>query len=484
MEDLPEAALRIVVRQMSSTPSRIHWNSFVDHADALAAVQLKCSLSSVARSLFTTVSVGDNFRPVREGNLHFPNKLLALLQWIEASGESMTALKLASAMQVTDPSYHEPVLIALKTKCPALRSLSISEMFQNPLAGELLHALEGEIHTIVVNRRQALTLAETGRGIRHLTLTGEPTNMSDLVRVVGPTLESFEIHFRYAGLVPGYTGMVPGMLPGMLENVFCPKLTRIVFKDVAREDFSAYADFLIAHALKLRFAHVGRMSKEFCAKVVSSCSEMRCEVQVDEDDAVDVFSVLGRSIQNLVWGSTHELTVGTEACCNIEAIELFVHADRAADTIDALLRAHQPRLTSFKLLVVSEGNIDDALRALSDRASTLLHFEFNGFMRSLTSFDEFGRRASRLVTAKLNFRDAEIYCGNGTSFALDQTLEYEAGIQSVVGSFVSCPDLRQLTIPGWGRSNPNRIEAIANLCYRARRKKRHGLIVEILGLGY
>lgn len=58
LDGLPDAASRNIVRHLSSAPSRMNWQSYVDGSDALASIQLKGPISVAACDVFTRVHIG------------------------------------------------------------------------------------------------------------------------------------------------------------------------------------------------------------------------------------------------------------------------------------------------------------------------------------------------------------------------------------------------------------------------------------------
>lgn len=359
----------------------------------------------------------------------------------------MTTLKLDDAEVFTSSDYH-PVLCALKTKCPVLRSLDILDFRseQNSFAGELLCALEGKLYTLFASGYQASIIAENDRRLRHLNLLEEPSSFRDLVYAVGPPLESFEIHFINSGIKPE-------MEPEVLVKEFCPKLTSIKFREVPPWHGKGYADVLCSFGSQLRFACLDDLPKAFCAQVVSCCPNMLCSAVLSCDDAAQILLVLGPCIQNLTWEmppSFPILLTPPQACWNVEEIEQTINTKRAAETVRILLSVQQSPLTKFILRLQDAGNADDALKELSEHARPLLYFRIEGFAENVSSFT-------------VGYFDRSVH-------------RYDETVEDIICSVGHCSDLRELTIEG--RRSEHRLDSIADMSCPLRHKKRQ-MTVEI-----
>lgn len=474
LDGLPDEALTHIVRHLSASPSRSDWQSYVRHEDALAAVQAPGSFASIARAAFTSVTVGKLNARSREGalrwrkgvgfegSLHLPGSLSVLLEWAWAAGGSMAVLKLGRDLQLTDVAEGS-LLDSLKDECGGLRRLDIGSMHEHPFAGKVLRALAGRLRSLSASHHQVPAIVKSCKGLVELSLLTAPPDMRDVLRVVGPTLQSLKIHVLKRRIVPTM----------LLTQAFCLAVTRIDFGNILESrNCTAYAALLASYGRQLRFAYIGGLSKRLCKKVVAACPNMRCEAELSGEDAVAKMEVLGASIQSLlVKGDVpvQNLARAAQACVNIEIIALFVKSARAADTIGQILCVHKPMLTSFKLCVQDRGNFDDALRELSERASELVHLNCNVFPESFSSLKVFASRESMLETVDFRMNS--------------RTDRYEEFVGDVVKSFVACPRMRELTVAGEGKQQ-GRLHGIADLCCRVERTEQRGMSVDILGVKY
>lgn len=246
LDRLSDEALRNVVRRLSSVPSRQDWISFIEHRDALAAIGIFGSLSSVARPLFPHLCLGTHETAMvdrgEQGAVHLPGNISTLLEWAQTSGKSSTSLTVGANLDTANSNIDDKsladIVCALKESCSSLRRLDIGQTYDNFPAGRLLHALQGQLKELVANALHGANLAGTCSGLQILTLRDPPRNMGALLQAVGPTLLSFEITHPSQRILPE--------MPAV--QAFCPRLIRIVFKDIlVPREKKAYGD-------QLRFA--------------------------------------------------------------------------------------------------------------------------------------------------------------------------------------------------------------------------------------
>lgn len=397
LDELPEQALTNVVRCLSSAPSPSDWQSYTQHEDTLAAVQLARSLSSIARISFQTVTVSKpNARSREEALLHLPGHFSDLLLWIRAPAESMTFLELRRVRQAPNSGEFEAVLQLVKERCIGLRNLDISELPGCLFTLGLLCALEGKLHNLFANSFQVPVITDTCRGLRHLTLTSTPSDIRDLLQVVGPAPRSLEIRVRRGPRIPSM----------LLVQTFCSQLTRIDFRDIHDPpDCAACANLLGSYGNQLLFAYMGNLSANQCAKVASACPNMLCGLKVYFSAAEEKLTALGPSVQNLclmehvaesVDPLGTELSKAAEACCNIETIELNVSAELAVHSIKQLVCEHMPKLASLRLSLDDPGSNDNAVGELSQLTRFLIYFNLRAYPESISSFKQFGHPDSLL----------------------------------------------------------------------------------------
>lgn len=100
LDGLPDAALRNVVRQLSSAQARANLQNYVDGSDALATVQLKRSISVAAHVLFTRVFIGGCRRRDWESmvgtvfldRFDFQDLVSVLSEWMDCAGAVLKSL--------------------------------------------------------------------------------------------------------------------------------------------------------------------------------------------------------------------------------------------------------------------------------------------------------------------------------------------------------------------------------------------------------
>lgn len=219
--DLSEEALRNVVRHISSAPSNSIWTRFVDCEDTLSLLQLEGSISNASRALFTCVQLGQYRVRSNDSNpgsliLRMSDASVSMLtKWIEVAGDTLKSLTFGYSGEHISPEGSQEMLTALQEKFPALRCLDIQEILVGPMADAVLAATQGRLRELLADGSQAPAIANHCEGLRALTLWSTPDGLLDVLRVVGPTLESFEFSPH------GISSMV-------LVREYCPGLSRWV----------------------------------------------------------------------------------------------------------------------------------------------------------------------------------------------------------------------------------------------------------------
>lgn len=200
---------------------------------------------------------------------------------------------------------------------------------------------------------------------------------------------------------------------------------------------------------------------------------------------MEQIAALGLSLEKLYSSQrdihVHDLSIAAQSCSNIREIGLE-YADYPSDTIKQLLTFDKPFLASFHLKMDRNGgreHPDDALRELADRAGTLLEFSYTGTLPSTAALERFCRHAPLLENAYLHLQYFRDYSPN-----------YESLAANIVGSFLTCPNFRDLEVnymrkygtqPERGPSP--RVPAVADLC-SLKRLERREISVMFLGVNY
>lgn len=193
-------------------------------------------------------------------------------------------------------------------------------------------------------------------------------------------------------------------------------------------------------------------------------------------------AALGPTIQalSLSWAEAHDLSISTQYCSNMKKICL-IQENNVVDTIKQLLLFDKPLLTSFLLDMSQYANDspDDALQELGVCAGKLLTFSYTGHIPSMGALHRFCLKAEQLKTAELHL-----------DRFTDGIQHYESLVAEIIGSFLACPNLRELAVFNASSNWPNpehtqseRVEAVKDLCFFLRHK-RSDLSAEVLGVNY
>lgn len=468
LEDLPNEAHINIVRHLSPVPSRFDWKIFVEPSDALWVLQQPGGVSTSASSLFQTITVGKEVgedvgcmcRKIQGevGSLHLPKDFSFLLESIIAAGSSIKELRFGDELSVQIGYRHSLLMCALHVRCLALQRLNIADIRDSPLAGQVLRALSGRLRFLTANEEHVQDIARTCEGLRELALVRMVPDMSDLLRVVGPTLESLAV-----------VHVDPQDNPAvLLIQKFCPGLKIIDFEVYRGDASGVYGDMLCSYGIQLRFANTYDMSTTFCAKLTQACPNMLCAMLFCMSTHIEKMGVLGTSIQKLVfiWGDeplVRYLARAAQKCVNIATIELSVACPIiAADAIRQLLHVEKPMLTEFSLSGLNSGVADDALRDLTQRASSIVRFQGHFSLKSL--------RSLQLLTTCTHLESVDI--------SLSQRLPDEAIPMDFVKSFAECPRMRHLQV----FSKYDKLDPV--LASGMQPSKRRAMFASILGVEF
>lgn len=160
LDNLPNSAVRNVVRHLSSSPTKPNWQEFVAGTDALSIVQLSRSVADEAASLFTHVSIGRQESRTADidlehgkGILSLDNSFYDLSKRIRYVGASLVGLSIGNKVPTGFFENFKVMLGALKTKRQALRCLDLGGLYDKRSNATVLNALHGRLHKLIVRAR-------------------------------------------------------------------------------------------------------------------------------------------------------------------------------------------------------------------------------------------------------------------------------------------------------------------------------------------
>lgn len=324
---------------------------------------------------------------------------------------------------------------------------------------------------------------------RWLRYEGHSRRFLDVLRVVGPTLESIT-----------YGEWLRRKDFEQLEQL-CPKLSSIDLNAVY-EHRAAYADLLCSYGAQLRFTVFFSFSMADCKRILSSCPNVRChlvletysyldeEMELDRkkmDALLEELKVVGPCATSLnLWlnsdedePSARDLAIASRSWSRLQDLTLQVCAIDALSEMNGLFNKDMPRLSSFSLIIreypgsiSSNTDVGEVLLSLSEHVGALRMFSFVGHSQDIGVFEAVARNAPVLQDVRLDFDDFD------HSARVD---DYEARVEDSVLSFLVCPELRLLDVVGGG-SGKEPIEVIANMCSRLQLKRKRNMYVEVLGV--
>lgn len=435
LEEIPDEAVLNVIRYLSRAPSKVDWVSSIDHVDALSTLLLPGSLSEISRALFTRLSVGHRRlicaggTPIEEsGTIYLPRDDVGLLtKWLRVCGKGLTSLAFESSMTDKFEDDLRSMLRALEEDCPVLRRLDIRNIGVSPFSRAVLRARDGKLVELAGAGEHSADIERYCRGLRSLVLTNVPANLRDVLRTVGPTLETIEVLQPWAC----------SRADMQTVKELCPKLVHVAFKVERGSPGEPYSDLLQSYGQQLQFASLGRMSKHLCEAVVDACPNLTCEADFMTDSWLDRMLVLAPSLKRLhvfvdAEVDGEKLAEAGGMCRLLEEVQLSTTSERAACAVEEVLSGENPRLTSFKLGLVNKGSANEALYVLGSRATTLDEFCFLGELPDTKAFDAVVEGAPLLQKVCIR---------------LHGPVEHEP-VESIVKAFVNCLKLKELRING------------------------------------
>lgn len=481
LHELSEPALQNVLRYLSSKPSALSWLSFVAPEDALMAVHPSCALCDVARAGFTRLITK---RPSLEEEpaVHLPNEQdpALLTRWFQSAGHSLEELILSDKIECANAEDLQPMFEAFEENCLVLRRLQLLNL-SGIVLPSMLRATRGRLYELRVHGEDAPEIETCCTGLRKLQLHAKSKNILGILRVVGPTMESIDC-----------TQLLTSEELRQVRDL-CPKLTSISLKvknDTA-VGLSAFANLLCSYGSQLRFANLKSMSTALCEKILASCPNVRCDLDVVMPSTIFLakLKVLGPHLKNLSLvlhgdlddDGMEEWTSAMRVCSHLEKLKLVLWGIDVLSAVDCVFSHEMPLLTTLKLTLPPpspdvgprNGDATDVLLRLSAHVGTLREFHFSGFLQARGAFEAFCREACMLENVRIN-----AYADHHGEIS-----DFEVRVEAAVAEFLSCPDLRQMILTN-GMESRGAIEGVSDLCFRVRDRKMHTPYVEVCGVEY
>lgn len=287
---------------------------------------------------------------------------LQLLDWIQAVGMSLSSLSVDRSLEVSlltlGPAVYYATLSLLE-KCLSLRRLYICRGEDHPskrFVGDLLQVVGDRLYELFAWDTFAPQIAKHCAGLRSLRLESEHAircNLLRILRVVGPTLETF-VMIDDSAL--GFSALKKDHL--LLLRKLCPNLTSVSINIAMDCADSVYVDFLCSYGAKLRFALLWGMSKDLCEQFLAQCPNLEATFHLDASKNHkywNVVPVLAPSVKELlhVYGKEpliqKDLETATRDCVSVERIEVYGSVRALKIAVKALFRFEKSNLKSFLL---------------------------------------------------------------------------------------------------------------------------------------
>lgn len=276
-------------------------------------------------------------RPVRAdaGAVVLPIEEVGLTtEWLRAAGDFRVVVQLSLSVGYAYRGAMSALIWCLGEDRTALRKIDISDPASYErwsLAGELLSATRGRLLELVGGKLSAQDIALNCTGLQKLDLKEAPLQMADVLKVVGPTLQSLTIRTPWTNCV--------AVLKKFRD--LCPKLSTICLR-IAEGALATYAAMLCSYGPQLHLADLSNMPAARCRKVVESRLNMQCQVTVDasKHNVLGMLNALGPSLKKadvtVDFGhgiDSQELSSAMHFCTRVEELNPTVGADLAASTI-------------------------------------------------------------------------------------------------------------------------------------------------------
>lgn len=475
---LSEAALQNVLRHLSARPSKPDWQLFVAPEDALTAVHSSCGLCTVARASFTRLKLRLGSEEVYGG---YPQLILTPLQltrWLLSAGQSFQDLHIADMDESPTVQQLPPMIEALDKECTALRRLKSRTDFYQYIPF-FLWATRGRVQELNLSCFEDLPAFEIHcAGVRKLDLHSAPPSIPDLLRVVGPTLESFHLYYAISSDV---LSQVRGL---------CPKLSSISLRleNDTDQEMSAYADLLCSYGPHLLSANLDYFKKipVICKRVLASCPNVRCHVTVSinpHKSFPSFFNVLAPNLKRLdlyLHGFTlstteavkQDLARAMHSCHHLERLSVSLDLPDVPAVFDCVFSHDLPVLAALRL-TLDDWWDSSLLQTKSARFQTLRKFEFSGPLQTQTALNTFAANAPLLEVVTLRFDKV-----------FRESADLETKIAGVVDAFLKCPKLRELEVSTDHGTDEIAIESVSRVCCRRGRSSLQRPYVRVLGVLY
>lgn len=319
--------------------------------------------------------------------------------------------------------------------------------FEGALADALLAATQGRLHELVADGSHVLAIAKHCARLRNRQLGYWPDDLRDVLRAVGPTLESLAIKSG-----------------AFLVRALCPELTRIALYmcHLAEDSQSAYARLLCSYGPQLRFVDLYHLPSALCQDVRTACPNMSCEV--DHNPSVETLLAVGPALATLGFYVDEDIVEAflraVRSCTGLKDITLFCTAGEVEHVIKEVLGSPKPRLAKLRIDIVGWANNLINLREHGNLAETL-------------------REASSGGAPLLQ----NVFLAMGSD--IEEVPGYEVWVADICQACLTYPNLQHLDITDVPLPvRTSRITEVDDICCCMRLLKRNYLSVSVFGVKY